>query len=132
MAILSVGVDIRWISDPMGAGVSAIFHLWVRPALTLGIGMCGRMFHFSLVGDPQIYEIGMCGRMFHFSLVGDPQIYEILDFDGFSQASPPKFSPGSKFWPNPIISPTHVSYRNPRCRSSYSPTMFFFWCSNPP
>jgi hypothetical protein len=38
----------------------------------------------------------------------------ILDFHGFSPASPPKFLSASKVWPNPTISPTQVPYRNPR------------------
>jgi hypothetical protein len=100
------------ISDPTGAGAGVIFHPRVRPT--------------------RILQIGGCGRKFHFSPVGDPRISKILDFDGFSPASSPKFPSGSKFWPNLTISHTHIPYRNLRCRSSYSSTSFFFWCSNPP
>jgi hypothetical protein len=105
MTILPVGVDIRRISDPTGAGAGAgaIFHPRVRPAPAPRIGRC----------------------IFHFSPMGDPWISEISNFDDFDLVSPPKYPSISKFWSSPIISPTQVSYRNPRWRSSYSPTSFF-------
>jgi hypothetical protein len=87
---------------------------------------CRCMCHFH-----QRVRLTPCGRKFYFSPVGDPRISKILDFDDFGPASPPKFPLGSKFWPNTIISHTHVPYYNPRCHSSYSPTPFFSWCSNP-
>jgi hypothetical protein len=89
----------------------AIFHLRVRPA--------------------SAPRIGRCGHRFHFSLVGDPRKSEILNFDGFDPVNPPKFPPALKFWPSLAISPTQVPYCNPRWCSSYSPTLFFSWFSNP-
>jgi hypothetical protein len=108
--ILLVGVDIWWISDPTSGG--AIFHPRVRPTPTPWIGRSGRGFHFSPIGDLWISKI--------------------LYFDGFSPANPPKFPSVSKFWSIPIISLTQVLYRTSRWHSSYSPTQFFPWCSNPP
>jgi hypothetical protein len=65
---LGMAILLRvWIFDPMGAGVGAIFHAWVRPAPASWIGGSGRGFHFSLVGDLRIYEIS--------------------DFDGFGPAN---------------------------------------------
>jgi hypothetical protein len=96
---------------PTSAGVGVIFHPRVRPSPAPWIGGCRRMFHFSLVGDTRISELS--------------------DFVGFGPASSPKF-PSGKFWPSPTISHTHVRYCNPRCHSSYSSTLFFSWCSNPP
>jgi hypothetical protein len=112
MAILPAGVDIRRISDPTGAGVGAIFHPWVRPTPAPRISGCGRGFYFSPVGDPWISEIS--------------------NFDGFDLVNPPKYPSVLKFWPSPTISPTQVSYRNPRLCSSYSSITFFSWFSNPP
>jgi hypothetical protein len=110
MAILPVGANIRRISDPTGMGAGSIFHPWVRPASAPWIGGCERGFHFSPMGDPRISKI--------------------LNFDGFDPISPPKFPSASKFLLSPKLSPTQVPYRNPRWRSSYSPTPLFSWFFN--
>jgi hypothetical protein len=46
MAILSVGADIRRVSDPTGAGAGGNFRPWVRPAPAPRIGGCGAGFIF--------------------------------------------------------------------------------------
>jgi hypothetical protein len=77
MSILSVGVDIWWISDPTCVDMVVIFHPWVKPA--------------------SAPRISGCGREFYFSPVGDSRISKILKFDGFNPFSPPKYLAVSKF-----------------------------------
>jgi hypothetical protein len=49
---LGVGLGHPWISDPTGAGVSTILHLWVAPAPDSHRDGFGRGFSFGPVGDP--------------------------------------------------------------------------------
>jgi hypothetical protein len=47
MSILSVGVDIWWISDPTGVDMIVIFHPWVRPVSALRIDGWTRVLFFT-------------------------------------------------------------------------------------